>query len=58
MNLAVKEADYTANGVTHGLSLLKAVVGATSVDTRYTTVYIDNRYIIVHINKLVFLKKC
>jgi len=28
IKVAVKEADYTTNGVTHGLSLLKAVIGA------------------------------
>jgi len=43
MKLAVKETDYTSNGVTHGLILLKAVVGAASVDTRYTIVHIKKQ---------------
>ena len=43
MKLAVKETDYTTNGVTHGLSLLKAVIGAASIDTRYTIVHIKKQ---------------
>lgn len=43
MKLAVKETDYTTNGVTHGLSLLKAIIGAATIDTRYTIVHIKKQ---------------
>ena len=36
MKLAVNETDYTKNGFTHGLSLLKPIIGAATIDTRYT----------------------
>jgi len=43
MKVAVKETDYTTNGVTHVLSLLKAVIGAASTDTKYTIVLIKKQ---------------
>ncbi len=48
MKLAIKETDYTTNGVTHGLSLLKAVIGAASVETRYNIVHIKNKSVPYH----------
>ena len=59
MKLVVKEGDYTVNGITHGLSLFKAIIGAASIDKRYIVVRIIkqisslSQVMIAHDNNIV-----